>query len=80
MSPFARDGGALVLLAALTTGFLMVWLSTVLALKRQATRDALLALLVIPAPPLAWRAGMHKRAIALVSLAIGYIVLSLMTR
>jgi hypothetical protein len=74
-TPFFVDGVTLLITSALAAGFVVVWLSLVAALSRRSRHAALLALLVVPAPSLAWRAGYHMRAVALVVLAATYAAL-----
>lgn len=69
-----RDASGLVVASALAATLLVVWLSIVVSLWTRATRPAaLLAALVVPAPLLAWRAGLHKRAIVMVVAFVLYV-------
>lgn len=70
------NAAAVALLSACAAALFVVWLSIVAGLRRRASvRDAALAALVLPAAPLAWRAGLRARAIAMLVLAVLYVVL-----
>jgi len=80
------DGAIFGVMSACAAALLVVWLSIVLGLFREARRHAAssraawFALLVLPAPVLAWRAGLRKRAIAMVALAVVYVILRVIFR
>lgn len=81
MSGIAFDATSLALASACAAALLVVWLSIVVSLrKRVSGRAALLSLLVLPAPPLAWRAGLRTRAIAMPALALAYAVIRIVSR
>lgn len=81
MSGIAFDAASLALASACAAALLVVWLSIVASLRKRASgRAALLSLLVLPAPPLAWRAGLRARAIAMPVLAIAYAVIRIVSR
>lgn len=81
MSALVFDGASLVLASACAAALLVVWLSIVASLRTRASgRAALLSMLVLPAPPLAWRAGLRIRAIAMPTLAVAYALIRIVSR
>lgn len=76
----AFNAAAVALLSACAAALVVVWLSIVAGLRRHASaRAAAFAVLVLPAPPLAWRAGLRARAVAMVALAVIYVVMRIVS-
>lgn len=74
VASLAKDGVPLFVASLSLTVAIVVWLSLVIALRRVSWKYVLLALLVAPAPVLAWRAGFKKRAVALGVAIVLYVI------